>query len=88
MALVAVFMEILFAAILSACMRAKVVKQPDEVIGYMECCDPGISEAQKDMCKWLDEKKANALRAADGRTIVGVWSDCEPGKERWREWEK
>lgn len=69
------------------CMAKKDAVRKDTTKYWFECCDPGIHEAQKDMCKWLHEKGRNTLVARDGTEMIAVWTGCEPGKERWREWE-
>lgn len=74
------------SSILTGCMAKKgAIKETPKY--WFECCDPGINAAQKDMCKWLVEKDANALRDMEGNLYQAVWSDCEKGKEPWRKWE-
>lgn len=71
----------------TGCMAKKGVIKKEADKYWFECCDPGIPAAQKDMCKWLDEKKGNTLIARDGTTLIALWSGCEEGKEPWRKWE-
>lgn len=85
MALVALFMEILFSAVLAACMRAKVVQQPSTV--YVDCCDPGIDEGTKWMCDRAIKNPDHTLIGADGIRYEYVWSDCKIGEEPWRKYE-
>lgn len=54
---------------------------------WFECCDPGIPAAQKDMCKWLVERKTNTLVDGAGNLYVAIWTGCEEGKEPWRKYE-
>jgi hypothetical protein len=77
---------VMFLLVLGGCMAKKdAIKKADKY--WFECCDPGIPAAQKDMCKWLDERKGNTLIARDGTDLTAVWTGCEEGKEPWRKWE-
>lgn len=54
---------------------------------YIACCDPSLSENDKDKCKWLDKMNIDTLRDSIGDIYEGVWSDCRRGEEPWRKWE-
>lgn len=66
------------------------VNPADRVKGetfYTDCCNPGLSAANKEMCKMAQEDEDHILWDQDGNKYVFIWSDCEIGKEPWRQWE-
>lgn len=54
---------------------------------YIDCCNPSLQEADKDMCRQAAKDEDHILWDTDRNSYHFVWSDCEVGKERWREWE-
>lgn len=83
MGLIVVAMEVLFSIVLAACMNARVVKTPTPV--WYDCCDPGLDRDTKEMCDLAAKRPGHVLRGKDGVERRFIWSDCEEGKERWRD---
>lgn len=54
---------------------------------YFDCCNPALSAGTKELCKDAAVDEDHILHDMDGNKYVFVWSECEIGKERWREWE-
>lgn len=53
---------------------------------YIDCCNPGLSAEDKDMCKWAVENPGKII--VQGNDLYEmIWSDCKPGKEPWRKYE-
>lgn len=52
-----------------------------------DCCNPSLSEGTKDMCKMAATARNHTLIDNYGNRYKFIWSDCEPGKEKWREYE-
>lgn len=54
---------------------------------YYDCCNPSLQQGDKELCKIAAKDEDHILWDTDGNKYVYIWSDCEIGKERWREWE-
>lgn len=54
---------------------------------YVDCCDPGLDAATKDMCKWAVEVSGHTAVDQMGNRYEMVWSDCKEGMEPWRKYE-
>ena len=85
MGLALLFMEIMFSAVLSLCMAAKPARPV--VTTYYDCCSPSLQADAKIGCRELKGQQDARIVDENGDTHIFTWSDCEPGKERWREWE-
>lgn len=75
---------------LNSCAGLKTVNPADRVKGetfYYDCCNPGLSAADKEMCKMAQEDDDHILWDDDGNKYEFTWSDCEIGKEPWRKYE-
>jgi len=54
---------------------------------YYDCCDPGLSSGNKEMCDMAAKDDDHILWDTDGNKYVFTWSDCKIGEEPWRKWE-
>lgn len=52
-----------------------------------DCCNPGLSEGTKELCQIARKTKNHTLVDNYGNHYKFIWSDCEPGKEKWQEYE-
>lgn len=91
MGLAPLFMEILFSLVLSACTAAVIITPADRNASnqtwYHDCCNPGLSAADKEMCKDAALDADHVLWDLDGNQFVYTWSDCKVGGEPWRKYE-
>lgn len=74
----------------TSCASRSVLTPADRVANEtfrFDCCDPGLGEGTKDMCRQAIKNPAHVLYDTDGNRYEFVWSDCEIGKERWRQWD-
>jgi len=53
-----------------------------------DCCNPGLSEGTKDMCKMAATARNHVLIDNYGNRYKFIWSDCKIGDEPWQKWEK
>lgn len=56
-------------------------------VHYSDCCNPGLSADEKQMCKFAAEDDDRTRWDVAGNKYVYVWSGCEVGKEPWRKWD-
>lgn len=53
----------------------------------IDCCNPGLSESYKYMCKDALLEPDRTLRDQAENQYIFTWSDCAEGKEPWRKYE-
>lgn len=74
---------ILQMVVLAGCAKRKEIVRNK---WYIDCCNPGLSYEEKDMCKWAKENPGRLI--VQGNNLYEmIWSDCKPGEEPWRKWE-
>lgn len=77
---------LLVLGMVTASCAPKVVA-PVTVKTYIDCCNPSLQWREKDMCRQAATDSDHILWDGRGNSFVFIWSECEAGKERWREWE-
>lgn len=54
---------------------------------YYDCCSPSLQRDAKNACKVAKQYPNCTIVDENGDRHIFIWSACEPGKERWRDWE-
>jgi len=76
--------------LMGSCASVKSVDPADRAKGkkfYFDCCNPGLDEGTKWMCGRAANEPDATIKDTYGNLYIFVWSECEKGKEPWREWE-
>lgn len=75
--------SVISLGILTGCTAKSVVVRNKT---YIDCCNPGLSYSEKDMCKWAKNNPGKII--VQGNNLYEMmWSDCKIGEEPWRKWE-
>lgn len=69
---------------LNSCAPKPVVRNVNKY--YIDCCNPGISSSEKDMCKWAKDNPGKIIVQGNNQYEL-IWSDCKRGEEPWRKWD-
>ena len=54
---------------------------------WYDCCNPGITSGTKEMCELAKDSPNHTLKDEAGNRYKFIWSDCEVGKEPWKDYE-